>query len=166
MVAWCTLAALLSFAGSAAAAPPPNDDFANAAEMTGLPTEAAGSTVDATSEPGEPTGGDDPSIWFRWTAPKDGGVGVLIDGCAPPFQDSHPTSPALVVYRLSTAFGLVQEELTFQTFHAEAGQVYWILVASVHGGTDPDICVRLRPGPPMMTSQTQPRSSGSRLARA
>ena len=142
-VAWCTLAALLLLTARAVAAPPPNDDFADAAEMSGWPAEATGSTIDATSEPGDPTG--DPSIWFKWTALKDGGIGVFFDGCAPPFQDSHPAGLTFAAYRWSAVFGLVRVE---QTFHAEAGQVYWIMVASLHGEPgDPDICVRLRPGP-------------------
>lgn len=59
---------------TATAAPPSNDDFANAEVINGaLPLTATGSTVGATSEAGEPTppfmhpAGH--SIWFRWQAP-------------------------------------------------------------------------------------------------
>jgi RTX calcium-binding nonapeptide repeat (4 copies) len=143
-VAWCTLAALLSLTASAVAAPPANDNFADAAEMTGWPAEATGSSVDATSEPDEPIGGDH-SIWFKWTAPRDGGITLRTDGCAQPFQDSDQRALTWAVYRRSAIFGLVNVELSF---HAEAGQVYWIAVASERGQTgDPDICVRLVPGP-------------------
>src|SRR5688500_17848322 len=53
----------------AEAAPPPNDDFADAEVLSGeLPIGATGTNAEATLEPGEPTahpGGA--SVWYRWT---------------------------------------------------------------------------------------------------
>jgi RTX calcium-binding nonapeptide repeat (4 copies) len=130
------------------AAPPPNDDFADATEMTGLPAEATGSNVEATTEADEPAVGAR-SIWFKWTAPTDSGVTVVFSGCAQPFQDTVPTSLTFAVFVKSPVFGLRQLQ---PTFHAEAGRVYLVAIASsVSGGSqpvsDPDICVRLLPGP-------------------
>ena len=138
------LASLLSLTPGAVAAPP-NDNFADATEMVGLPAEATGSSVDATVEPDEPVNGGAHSIWFKWTAPADGGVAFTTFGCAQPFQDSFPGSITSFVFARSAVFGLVPLE---PTFHARAGQVYWFAVASQPNQPgDPDVCVRLLPGP-------------------
>jgi hypothetical protein len=82
----CASVALL---GQSAFAAPPNDNFADAAELGGLPAEATGSTVDATREPGEPNHsgqGEGQSIWFKWRAPADRGVTLVSYGCAPRFR--------------------------------------------------------------------------------
>jgi hypothetical protein len=130
------------------AAPPPNDNFADATEMTGLPAEATGSNVDATREPDEPVAGSG-SIWFKWTAPTDRGVTVVLGGCAPPFQDTVLATLSIAVFVRSPVFGLVPLQ---PTFHAETGRVYMIAISSYFAGPpgpvpDPDICVRLLPGP-------------------
>ena len=74
---------LLVFAGSAKAAPPANDDFADAQILAGLPVTATGSNEGATLEPGEPSLpwiGNDHSVWFSWTAPGSGAVAVDLSG--------------------------------------------------------------------------------------
>lgn len=62
-------------------AQPPNDAFANAQPLSGLPSGATGSNVDATLEPGEPSHGEFSvgSVWFSWTAPT--AQTVTIDTC-------------------------------------------------------------------------------------
>jgi hypothetical protein len=78
---WSTLAAtaaflaLLASADAALAAPPPNDAFAAAQVLTGKRGGVFGTNVGATKELGEPNhagnqGGA--SVWYRWTAPRDG----------------------------------------------------------------------------------------------
>jgi hypothetical protein len=60
-------------------APPPNDNFANAVALAGLPVSAAGSNVAATGQTGEPDhAGDlaDGSVWWRWTSPLSGLVQI------------------------------------------------------------------------------------------
>ena len=61
--------------------PPPNDNFANRTAITGAPVTVAGTTVDATLEPGEPNtlGG---SVWWSWTAPVPGQVHIFTSGSA------------------------------------------------------------------------------------
>jgi PASTA domain len=62
-------------AAPAGAAPPANDYFADAAPLVGDSGSAAGSTIDATKEPHEPDHAADlggHSVWYRWTAPRDG----------------------------------------------------------------------------------------------
>ena len=63
----------------AEAAPPANDDFADAAALEGASGSIETDLLAATFEPGEPAacrGGRRPSgsVWFRWTAPSQGAV--------------------------------------------------------------------------------------------
>jgi len=147
-VAWSVVVAVLLSLPAGAVAAPANDNFADATEMSGLPAEATGSNVDATSEPDEPSPGGR-SIWFKWTAPTNTGVTFALSGCAQPFQDTVQGALTFVAYVKSPVFGL---RALGSTFHAEAGQVYYIAIASYFTGgaqpdSDPDICVRLLPGP-------------------
>lgn len=62
---------------------PVNDNFASATTISGTTGTVSGSTVDATSETGEPehggtTGGS--SSWWRWTAPASGYLDVATTG--------------------------------------------------------------------------------------
>lgn len=90
MFAAAALAALVwLFSGGAAfAAAPANDNFANAAPISGLPAYTTGTNVDATTESGEPApwenapGGH--SVWWTWTAPADGDV--TVDTCGSDFD--------------------------------------------------------------------------------
>ncbi len=64
--------------------PPPNDDFANAQQLSSaLPISVSGSTIDAGTETEEPNHGEEfgalTSVWYRWT-PSAGGP-VSIDAC-------------------------------------------------------------------------------------
>jgi hypothetical protein len=62
--------------GSASAAPPANDNFADRENLgSGLTATASGSNVDATGEPGEPTYNNNThiwSVWYGWTPPATG----------------------------------------------------------------------------------------------
>ncbi len=63
----------LSLPANAGAAPPANDNFADALVGSGDQVEGAGNTFGATKESGEPNHGGDPggaSVWFGWTAPR------------------------------------------------------------------------------------------------
>ena len=76
--------ALLLPAAAAHAAPPANDDFADA-EVLGpaLPINVSGTNVDATSQLGEPDNagqGPNRSVWYRWTAPSSGPVAITTNG--------------------------------------------------------------------------------------
>lgn len=72
-------------ATTADAAPPANDNFADAQVVSGaLPLTVAGTTVGATREAGEPTPSrmysDGHSIWFRWQAPVTEDISVNVCG--------------------------------------------------------------------------------------
>ncbi len=72
------------FAAVALAAPPANDDFANAAPLSGpFPIVARGTTSEATQEPGEPEDQYSQSVWYVWTAPSSGPVAIDTCGGAP-----------------------------------------------------------------------------------
>jgi hypothetical protein len=146
-----TVAVILLLSPSAGAAPP-NDDFANAVTLDGLPAEGTGSNAGATREVGEPNHngyGGQQSIWFKWTAPTDAGVTLSGSNCAPPFEDPVGVQQVMAVYVGSSVDGLVRVAGQNEPFRATAGQVYWIAV-----DTPPDrppdfqICVRLLTGPP------------------
>ena len=69
----CAAAALVS-APAAVAAAPPNDAFAAAQPLTGVPIAVSGSNIDATLEPDEPLvdEGGGASVWFTWSPPAPG----------------------------------------------------------------------------------------------
>jgi hypothetical protein len=53
----------------------PNDNFTNAALLTGASPSVFESNMGATKEPGEPNHGNNPggqSVWFSWTSPSSG----------------------------------------------------------------------------------------------
>jgi hypothetical protein len=62
---------IASFALTAAAAPPPNDNFSSGQVISGANGTVDGTNVEATTEAGENNYGVH-SIWYRWTAPSDG----------------------------------------------------------------------------------------------
>lgn len=71
----------LMLAPPASAAPPTNDNRADAQVLT-LPANVDGTLVDATWETNEPYGGCAPteaSVWYRFTAPKRGSVIIQLE---------------------------------------------------------------------------------------
>lgn len=69
--------------GTVLAAPPVNDNFANATVLTGLPASAGGTNREATVQTGEPDeteGAGGTSVWWRWTAPVAGWVEINTAG--------------------------------------------------------------------------------------
>jgi len=129
----------LCLGGAASAAAPANDNFADAAALSGLPASATGTNVDATTEWGEPghyfySFGH--SVWWSWTAPSDGDV--TVDTCGSDF----PT--VLAVYTGTSVEALTpvaRNRIAFDycaapvpsggsklSFTARAGQVYKIAV--------------------------------------
>ena len=111
--------------------PPVNDDFAAATAISGAAGTIAGTNTLASFEPGEPqhvlTGGK--SVWYRWTAPRDGGVAFDTAGSA--------IDTLLAVYTGTTVNGLTfkggnNNHGTLTTsrvsFNATAGTVYSIAI--------------------------------------
>ena len=108
------IAALLLPAGEALAAPA-NDAFSAATAIT--QGSIAGSTVGATSEPGEPDHyGKGRSVWYRWTAPGTGGAKVSVCG----------SGNVVAVY--TEGLALVTNGGCERTWPAKAGTSYRIAV--------------------------------------
>ena len=137
----------LCLSGNASAAAPANDDFANAATLSGLPANATGTNVDATTEPGEPelavTVGTVPSehsVWWNWIAPSDGDV--TLDTCASDIDTAlavftgDSVNALTPVARHGSLYFDCESPLSGSggvkiSFTAHSGQVYRIVVASV-----------------------------------
>jgi PASTA domain len=77
------LVAGLAVPGSALAAPPPNDAFDAAEELSGRTDSVSSLNLEATKQSGEPNHADNAggaSVWYRWTAPADGRATVSTCG--------------------------------------------------------------------------------------
>jgi hypothetical protein len=142
------------FPAAAVAAPPANDNFANAQVLSAsLPIVVTGTTREATYEPGEPLppGEGCPScvrsVWYRWTAPRGGGV--LIEACGSNGPDPPYGTPSADVFTGSSVSNLQRvglrspgarttqcpfaEDFTIVLFDAVAGRTYHI---RVNGGEE------------------------------
>ena len=75
LLAVAALLFVLVAPGSASAAAPPNDNFANAETITDRFGWVEGDNTEATKEPGEPNHAGNPggaSVWYSWPAPSSG----------------------------------------------------------------------------------------------
>ncbi|MFL6005050.1 MAG: Ig-like domain-containing protein [Gaiellaceae bacterium] len=124
------------------APPPANDAFASRATISGLTGEVIGTVTGATVEPGEPNHADlanDRSVWFAWTAPRDGLATVETEP-SPVWAEKRvgvytgSTVGALTpVGRVAAPFG-VDVSADSLTFRATAGVAYVIAVAGTANG--------------------------------
>jgi hypothetical protein len=127
-----------AFSEPAAAAPPANDLFAAASELSGPTTSAFGTNQEATKETGEPAhagnaGGA--SIWYRWTAPAAGRV--VVSTCGSEFNTLIGVYTGDAVASLTTVAEnddacAEQSRLSFQ---AVAATTYRIAVDGFGGAT-------------------------------
>ena len=146
----------------ATAAVPANDNFANAAVLTGSSLTWTGTNVGASLESGEPriagvTGGA--SVWFTWLAPTSGTVSL----------DTHGSSfdTTLGVFTGNAVNSLISvasndddwanNTLTSALqFNAVAGTTYYFAVDGYHGATG-NITLNLS----LVQGQTQAPTSGT-----
>lgn len=155
------LAAALTLAlpVSMLAAPPANDDFANATPITGATGSAAGTNLEATlevdepvpsfSDFGNPTGR---SVWWTWTAPQSG-VFVFDTLGSGPDKNNDDFDHVLTIYTGTSLTDL--EEVNSQEVPipvvAVAGQTYFISVTGQDLGSgvdEGDIVINWAPLPP------------------
>ena len=102
---------------------PANDDFAAAVELLDAEGEIAGDNRGATLEPGEQFGGLAATVWYRWTAPEDGGWR---------FRTDQRASPVLVFAGDHVAaLRLVSGNSSFAPLRVQAGTEYRIAVAAL-----------------------------------
>lgn len=95
--------AALAAPTTALAAPPANDAFTAAQELSGREVSVEGLNKDATKETNEPNHAGEPggaSIWYRWTAPASGRA--VVSTCESSFDT------LLAVYTGDSLVGLVQ----------------------------------------------------------
>ena len=79
---------------------PPNDAFANAAPLPGLSGQSEADTRYATGEPGEPSGHGgirSQSVWWKWTAPRNGVLRIKTHRSTT--AEGAPLDTVLAVYR-------------------------------------------------------------------
>jgi hypothetical protein len=128
----------LAIPGSALAAPPSNDAFAAAEELTGRTATVSALNKDATKEVGEPdhageAGGA--SVWYRWTAPASGFA--KLSTCGSEFDT------LLAAYTGDSVDALVEVDSNNDScgtrssvsFAAEEGVTYRIAVDGTNGST-------------------------------
>jgi hypothetical protein len=147
------LVAGLAVPSAALAAPPANDNFAAAEELTGRVDFAEGTNAEATKEePTEPDHADNAggaSIWYRWTAPADGQATVSTCGSmlntllGVYIGDQLPPPPLTEVAANDNSCGQQSEV----TFGATAGTTYRIAVDGFDGDTG-DVFLLLSLAPP------------------
>jgi hypothetical protein len=157
VAAMLVVAACLSLVASAAsAAPPANDDFADAVALTGLPANASGTNVDATKEAGEPThagiAGGGFSVWWSWTAPSTGGVAIETCGSAfPTVLGVYTGSSVEALTEVASGRWQNAEEACSGgarvSFRATAGQTYMIAVDNYLFSGRGAIALAIKPAP-------------------
>lgn len=125
--------ACLSLCASALAAPPANDDFANAQALPStLPAEVTGSNVEATKENFESVGifAAGHSVWFEWEAPSTGLVSI--GGCKSSFHAIlgvfTGTAPGSLTKVDGGEGNFCEYSGSEYTFKATSGTVYEIAV--------------------------------------
>ena len=130
---------------------PANDDFAEAAVLTGESGDFDGTSVGATVEPGESFGSMAATTWFRWTAPGDD---------AWMFGVSYPKRIlAFEGDSLSTLRLISQQPGSNAYFAARGGKQYRIAVAEAGANSSP--------GPyTLFWSPEKPRTGNDRFADA
>lgn len=117
---------------------PANDDFARAIPLSGLSGSSEAGNEYATGENGEPAGNGGlraRSVWWKWTAPKDGYLRV--DTMGSTTAAGAPMDTVLVAYRGNTLNDLEEVEwnddrgslLTSEvTLSVDGGGIYYLAV--------------------------------------
>ena len=125
------LAVLALAPASAFAAPPPNDNRANARSLGSLPATVTGTTADATHEPRDPyaCGSYDESVWYRLETVSEGAISLV-------FEAEGDLDAVVAVYRQErsqlpgvTCSATDRRGRAAVAFRAKKGATYFILVA-------------------------------------
>jgi len=113
--------------------PPPNDDFASATVISGLPFSDIINNAAATTESGEPTsicsfGAAIRTAWYAFTPPQTGSISASVVSAA--------FVPVVAAYTGNTLSGLTEvhcrQFFAPLTFRAEAGTTYYLQVGSFY----------------------------------
>lgn len=129
----------LQFPGTAAAVPPPNDNFANSVSIAGSTGATTGTNVEATTETGEPdhvglTFGFGKSVWWSWVAPANEDIsidtlGSDYDTLLAVYTGTSVSGLTLVVDNDDAGISLQSKVI----FTAQAGTTYHIAVDGIGG---------------------------------
>ena len=124
--------------------PPPNDDFANATTVNGLPFDDTQSALAATTESGEPSPSCAPSQpsnswWYAFAANASGSFTASL---------ASNTWSTVAVYTGSLLADLSQVACASEggavvTFHADVGTTYYLQLSDVYGGSFGPISLHL-----------------------
>jgi hypothetical protein len=138
VVAVAALLFVLMAPARASAAPPPNDNFANAQTITDRFGYVDGDNTEATKEPGEPNHAGNPggaSVWYSWTAPSSGNA--TFNACYSEFDTLLAVYTGDQVSNLQPVAandnGCGDQSLL--TFTATAGVTYRIALDGANGAT-------------------------------
>ncbi|MFM1768765.1 MAG: hypothetical protein RJA22_1294 [Verrucomicrobiota bacterium] len=139
---WAGVAGLLAAGAGQTLAQPANDNFTNAAVVSGFSGSVSGSTVGATAETGEPVHaavGGRLAVWFSWVAPTNGivsfdTIGSIYDTVLAAYQGSNLNSLALLDSNDDFP-GLGLQSLV--SWFATAGTEYRVAVDGFGGATGP-----------------------------
>jgi hypothetical protein len=122
---------LLLLPGGASAAAPANDDFQHAAPIGGPPASVAGTTGEATSQPGEPVEGRQRTVWYAFRASTTERVGINLHSPSAYGLLSVYSGPAVgVLHRIGVAEGFGSYSDLRVEFDAVSGETYWVQVAT------------------------------------
>lgn len=145
--------AVLNLTGPAA--PPPNDNFANAIPLSGTVFSTNGTNVSATKEAGEPnhdniTGGK--SVWWSWTAPVT--TSIIIDTIGSNYDTIMAVYTGGALNALTAIAGDDDSAGNLKskvTFNAVAGTTYMIALDGF-GGSSGNITLNFSLPPPPATN--------------
>jgi hypothetical protein len=136
---WLVVLAVLGaglFAAAPALAAPSNDDFANATPVAGASGSVAGTTVGATNQSSEPTGGE-PGVWYSWTPSVSGAT--VFNTCGASSYDSWvevytgSSLSSLTLVASGDAGCSAGSKDSLVAFRANTGTTYWVRVGGFGG---------------------------------
>lgn len=136
----CTIVAILA---SAHAAPPVNDDAANAVAFSTLPFARTADTAEATNGDDDPAGGCDggATVWYRFTPKVDQSVIVSTAGSDyDAFVSVYAGSPKKLATIACAAYATT-------VIDARAGNTYFIVVSAPAGSSGGHLAFDARPSP-------------------
>jgi hypothetical protein len=147
---------------SALAAPPANDNFADAAILDGDSGTLSMVTTGATFEPGEPHAinqFDGASVWFTWQPGSDGQVGFdtlgsSYDTVLAIYQGDALTSLTLIRANDDRLDGQLPKRTSLVRFAAKAGEVYRVTVAGLFDDSG-DLALSWGPASPATPPQVE-----------
>jgi hypothetical protein len=135
----------------ALAAPPPNDDRADATVIAALPFADALDTSEATPQASDPecaSGPGNPTVWYSFTPGASGTYGVTTSGSDydTTLLVGIPTGGGIDVIDCSDDAGGVTSLVVWE---AQAGQEYLVMAGACCGSPGGQLELRLRRDPPV-----------------